>query len=142
VLGSIATFDTKARTVEERLAWFDAHTDPRYPLLTAVLDDAIVGYASLSPYRMHDAYRTTAELSVYVDAAFRGKHAATALMERLFQIARERGLIHTVVSVIVAGNDISIRLHERFGFVFAGRLREVGFKHGAYRDIEQYYLIL
>ena len=32
-------------------------------------------------------------------------------------------------------NDASVRLHEAFGFEPVGVYREVGFKHGAWRDV-------
>ena len=67
---------------------------------------------------------------------------ATALMEAVLQLAREAETIHTVVSVITGGNEASIKLHERFGFTFCGRMREVGMKFGRYLDIENYQLIL
>ena len=45
-----------------------------------------------------------------------------------------------MLTVITGGNAASIHLHEKFGFVHCGTLREVGFKHGAYRDIDHFLL--
>ena len=56
--------------------------------------------------------------------------------------ARACGELHVIVSVIAGGNEASVRLHERFGFRCGGTLPQVGFKHGAYRDIVQYYLLV
>lgn len=142
VLGSIATFDTVVRTEAERMQWFCTHGAARYPLLVAESDGLVVGYASLSPYRPHDAYASTAELSIYVDARCRGRGIASRLLEAILRQARACGELHVIVSVIAGGNGASVRLHERFGFRCGGTLPEVGFKHGAYRDIVQYYLLV
>jgi len=40
-----------------------------------------------------------------------------------------------VIARIVAGNDISIHLHESFGFEHVGIMREVGWKFGRLLDV-------
>ena len=82
------------------------------------------------------------ELSVYVGEEFRRQGVASALIDQVLKIARQSGRIHSVVSVITAGNEASERLHRKFGFNFCGTLHEVGFKHGKYRDIDNFELIL
>lgn len=140
VLYGIATFDLHPKTIEERILWFEAHNIDNHPLLTAEEDGNAVGYASLSEYREKEAFRTTVELSVYIDPAYRGKGIASALMAEILKYAREREDIHTVVSVITAGNKASVHLHEKFGFTFCGTMHEVGMKFGKYLDIENYEL--
>lgn len=142
VRGSIATFDMRERTAAERMEWFRSHGTPRYPLLVAEVDGVAAGYASLSPYRPHDAYTSTAELSVYVDAAFRDRGLASRLLEALLALARASGELHVIVSVIAGENAASVRLHERFGFRYGGTLPQVGYKLGAFRDIVNYYLFV
>ncbi len=56
--------------------------------------------------------------------------------------AREDARTHNVVSVITAGNEASIRLHERFGFTFCGTVPEVGVKFGRLLDIDHYSLLV
>ena len=53
-----------------------------------------------------------------------------------------QGGLHSVVSVITAGNTASERLHEKFGFRFCGTLHEVGMKMGEYRDIDNFELLI
>ena len=137
----VATLDLKPKEMSEWEAWFSAHNVDNHPLYVAEVDNQVAGYASLSSYREKEAYCTTVELSVYIAPERRGCGIATALMEALLAYAGEREDIHTVVSVITAGNEASRRLHERFGFTFCGTIREVGKKHGAYRDIENYQLM-
>lgn len=80
-----ATFDLNPKTLEERQKWFDLHSGGKYLLLVAEEDGEAVGYASLSPYREWEAYAQTVELSIYVDAAHRGKGIGDQLMQRLWE---------------------------------------------------------
>ena len=78
----------------------------------------VVGYASLSPYRLKDAFKSTVELSIYIHQDYRGQGVATQLMERILEMAKEDTMLHNVVSVITAGNEGSTKLHNRFGFTY------------------------
>jgi len=140
ILNTVATFDTVARSPEDMTRWFGDHV-PRYPVLVAEEAGRVVGWASLSRWSDRPAYDGTAELSVYVAGPFRGRRIGLALMEALVKAGRERGF-HTVVSRIVQGSDVSIRLHERLGFSHVGVLREAGRKFGRLLDVTIMQLIL
>lgn len=138
----IATFDLQPKSMEQRTEWFEAHNAGNHPLLVAEVEGQVAGYASLSSYREKEAYKSTVELSVYVSPNYRRQGVATSLMESILKMAKEDSSIHTVVSVITGGNEASIRLHERFDFIFCGRIKEVGVKFGKYLDIENYQLFV
>lgn len=140
VVYGVSTFDLHPKTLEERRQWFDSHNIDNHPLLVAEIEGHAAGYASLSSYREKEAYRSTVELSVYVGAAYRRRGVADALMKAILELARADESIHTVVSVITGGNEASIRLHNKYGFTYCGCMHEVGYKLGAYRDIENYEL--
>ena len=142
ILHSTATFELEPYTPQGRLPWLCAHNVDNHPLLVAELGGRVCGYASLSTYRPYAAYREAVELSVYVAGDARGKGMGTALMEAILAQAREREDIHTVISVITADNERSIRLHERFGFVHCGRMREMGVKFGRRLDIVNMQLVV
>lgn len=137
-----ATFDVNPKTLEERWEWFYAHNVDNHPLIVAEVDSRVVGYASLSPYREKEAYAATVELSVYIDCAYRNRGIAGKLMEEILSMAAKRDDIHTVISVITGGNDASIHLHKKLGFVPCGTIWEVGEKFGCLLNIENYQLIL
>lgn len=137
-----ATLDLNPRTLDEWREWFLAHQTDAHFILVAEESGKPVGYASLSEYRKKEAYSSTAELSVYIDRDYRRRGAASALMEAVLEKARGCGKLHNVVSVITSGNEASERLHAKFGFTICGTLHEVGFKHGKYRDIDNFELIL
>lgn len=142
VVNGVATLDLKPKTLADWKVWFYQHNVDNHPLYVAEEDKQILGYVSLSTYREKEAYKTTVELSVYVRAENRGQGVASALMEFILQVAREREDTHVVVSVITSGNKASRRLHQKFGFECCGVIREVGMKHGAYQDIENYQLVV
>jgi len=52
----------------------------------------------------------------------------------LIDIALEKGY-HTIIGLIVGGNDSSIHLHRKYGFAEVGIMREVGYKFDAWLDI-------
>lgn len=138
----VATLDLEARTLEEWHEWYNAHSDEHHPIIVGTIDDVVVGYASLSPYRLKDAFKSTVELSIYIHKDYRGQGVATQLMERILEMAKEDTMLHNVVSVITAGNEESTKLHNRFGFTYCGLTPEVGFKHGKYQDTETYALLV
>ena len=67
---------------------------------------------------------------------------ASKLMAHILEHAKKTETLHTVVSVITAGNAASTALHERFGFTYCGLTPQVGFKHGKYQDTETYALLV
>lgn len=136
----IATLDLRPRTFEEWEQWYVAHNVDNHPLIVAEKDGHVAGYASLSSYREKEAYQSTVELSVYIGPRYRRQGIASMLMEAILEEARQDERTHLVVSVITAGNEASVRLHEKFGFTFCGTIHEVGMKFGRYLDIENYEL--
>lgn len=138
VLNGVATFDLNPKTMEEWEVWYNAHNVDNHPLIVAVRDGHVAGYASLSSYREKEAYRSTVELSVYVSPDDRRQGVAAALMEEILKLAKEDESIHMVVSVITSGNEASKKLHKRFGFSFCGTIHDMGFKMGEYRSIDNY----
>ena len=138
----VATLDLEPRILEEWHEWYNAHSDEHHPIIVRTIDDVVVGYASLSPYRLKDAFKSTVELSIYIHQDYRGQGVATQLMDRIIAMVKSDDTLHNVVSVITAGNEGSTKLHSRFGFTYCGLTHEVGFKHGKYQDTETYALLV
>ena len=67
----------------------------------------------------------TPELAISVLAEFRGHNIGTMLMERLFDLLRERGYKRTSLSV--QKNNPAVRFYQRLGYVVTGeKLDHVG----------------
>ena len=142
VVNGVATLDLEPRTLSEWQEWYESHSDEHHPIVVGTIDGIVAGYASLSPYRTKDAFKSTVELSIYIHQEYRGKGIASKLMAHILDHAKETETLHTVVSVITAGNAASTVLHERFGFIYCGLTPQVGFKHGKYQDTETYALLV
>ncbi|MGP3916734.1 GNAT family N-acetyltransferase [Nonomuraea sp. 10N515B] len=129
---SIASFDSRPITVDERRAWFErfSSTGP-YRLLVARRDGQVVGYACSQRYRDHDAFRETVELSVAIDASCRGLGVGTSLYRALFESIADEP-IHVAVVGIAMPNDASVALHRKFGFTEVGTFHEYAVKNGQY----------
>ena len=133
VLNSTCTYQEEPSTPEERATWFSAH-GPKHPVTVAELDGDVVGWGSLSKFHPRSAYSRTVENSVYVRKDCHRQGFGAALLGDLL----ERGMAighHSVMALIDSQQPGSIALHENFGFVEVGRLREVGYKFGRPGDV-------
>jgi phosphinothricin acetyltransferase len=133
VLRSTVTFDLRPRSAAEQRAWLEARSGA-HAVIVAVVDDEVVGFASLSPYRDRPAYSTSVEDSVYVREDQRGTGVGRALLDELMKLATQHGF-HTVFARIVGGHDASIALHRAAGFEVVGTEREVGRKFRRWLDV-------
>jgi L-amino acid N-acyltransferase YncA len=140
VMTTVATFDTEPKTAAQQRAWFEHH-GPRYPVLAAVSGGEVLGWASLSAWSDRCAYADTAEVSVYVDAAHRGQGIGRGLAEAIVAAGRQAGL-HTLLSRIAEGNEVSVRLTEAIGFRHVGVMHEVGCKFGKRLDVYLMEMVL
>ena len=140
VINTTATFDTQTKTLKEREGWFAKHGE-KYPILVAVKDTRLVGWASLSRWSDRLAYTDTAEISVYIHKEQRRKGIGRKLMSAILDEGRKAKL-HVLIALIVEGNSLSIYLHESAGFWKVGTMKEVGRKFGKILDINIMQLIL
>ena len=141
VENSISTFEEMPIQVDEmreRIRKISAN----YPYL--VLEDGsgeINGFAYINTWKEREAYRFSAELSVYIKNDLLGRGMGRSLMEKLLEEVRKTE-IRSLVSGIVLPNDPSVALHEKFGFVKIGLFREIGFKFNKWLDVGYWELIL
>jgi phosphinothricin acetyltransferase len=133
ILTTTATFDLEPKTTASQKKWFKEH-GPKNPIMVAVVDDKVIGWASLSEYSARCAYANTAELSLYVKEVFRNHGIGRKIMQAVLEEGRNAGL-HTVISRIAGGNSVSIHLHRQFGFADIGVMREVGLKFDQLLDV-------
>jgi phosphinothricin acetyltransferase len=95
----------------------------------------------LSPYRERAGYSATAENSVYVDRAQRGRGIGRALLADLMERASAHGF-HSLIARIAGHNETSIGLHTAAGFELVGVEREVGRKHRQWLDVVELQRLL
>ncbi|HVZ57288.1 MAG TPA: GNAT family N-acetyltransferase [Chitinophagaceae bacterium] len=136
-----AVYHYEPQSAESRQAWFKDKQAQGFPVFVAEEAGRVIGFSTFGPFRAWAAYQYTMENSVYVSADARGRGIGKKLMVPLIEAARNRG-IHTLVAGIDAGNEVSIRLHQQFGFREVAHFREVGWKFGRWLDLKFLQLLL
>jgi L-amino acid N-acyltransferase YncA len=140
VTATTATFEVVAPDGDEFAARI-ASTSLTHPWL--VLEDAgrVVGYAYASEHRPRAAYRWAADVAVYVDAHYRRRGAGRRLYGALLELMRRQNL-RVACAGITLPNEASVALHRAVGFAPVGTFRAIGWKAGAWRDVEWWQLQL
>jgi L-amino acid N-acyltransferase len=141
VLTSTAIYNDKPATLEDRVAWWKSRCAQGFPVLVAIENSSVVGFASFGEFRAWPGYRFTVEGTVHIHHSVRGRGVGTALLEELVRLARAMGK-HTMIAGVDAENEASLRFLQRFGFERVAHFREVGYKFNRFLDLVflQYWL--
>jgi phosphinothricin acetyltransferase len=134
VLHTTSVWTEEPRTLEAQVQWLEDKRMSGKPVLVAEEQGAVIGFSSYGPFRAWPGYRHTVENMIYVAVDHRGKGVGSALLAPLIDRAREQQL-HAIIAGIEATNTVSLKLHEKHGFVHVGQLREVGTKFGRWLDL-------
>ena len=148
VMGGVNIFRFAPLDAEAARRWWKLHGSGRYQALVAehpgnpgehprdrdTGSPQVVGWTAFAPHSAYEGYDRTAEISVWVDAPFRGQGIGDVLMRALLATCHDRNL-RTIVSRIEASNLASLRLHESIGFTHVGVLKDVGEKFGRSLDV-------
>jgi L-amino acid N-acyltransferase YncA len=132
--GRMATADLEPVTVASRMDWFNAHTPDRRPLWVLEIDDRITAWFSFRSFYGREAYRHTAEVSVYVAPDSHHKQLGTQLLSKA--IASTPSLdLKTLVAFIFSHNQPSLNLFKKQGFEQWGYLPQIAELNGIDRDL-------
>lgn len=134
VLNTTAIWNDTLVDLDNRKDWFAARKQRGFPVIVAVKDGVVAGYASYGDWRAFEGYRHTREHSVYVHKDARGSGIGKLLMQAVIEHASGND-VHVLIGAIEAENTASIRLHESLGFRVVGRFSEVGTKFGRWLDL-------
>lgn len=139
VRNSALTLDDRRSTIR---SWREKHallTRLELPFLVAASPSgSVLGFALAQPWAGRNAHRHTVEDSIYLSPGAGGKGLGGALLAALLDSCESRGLREVVAVISDQGAEASIRLHEKLGFVEAGRTPRVGRRFG--RDLGAVYL--
>ncbi len=119
-----AVYSEEPVTLESRVEWWKVRTALHCPVLVALDDGVVLGFASFGDFRPWPCYRHTVEHSVHVRADVRNRGVGRALIKALFPRA-----------VALGNNAASIHLHRKLGFEPVAHLREVGRKFDRWLDL-------
>src|SRR5215469_16554275 len=108
IVHSDATLTSQPVSVAERRDWFGlfAAAGPGR-LLVARRGRRVLGYAASQPYREHEGFRETVEVSIALDVSSRGQGIGTALYRTLFECLADEP-VHVALAGIVIPNDASV----------------------------------
>lgn len=128
---TLMTFTTQHRSLSD---WQDdILSDP--PLLLAETEAGeFLGFAYLSTFRKGPGYAHSAEHSIYLTEAARGRGVGRQLLTAVEDQARQQG-IHVLVAGISGANPAAQAFHAACGYTEVGRMPEVGCKWGQWLDL-------
>lgn len=133
VLHGTASYDLEPPAAEFHRDRIRRIASAGWPFLVAEAEGAVAGYAYVTQFRDRDAYRFSAEDSIYVRSDLMGRGIGKALLDALLEQSAIYGF-RTIIAVIGGAEPASIALHLKCGFAEVGRLRGVGWKHGKWLD--------
>jgi len=131
---TVATFEETPRGVQEWDELLGLLHDLGLPFLVAEADGQIAGYAYAGPWRRKSAYRHTVEDSVFMAPDMTGRGIGRQLLSALLSSCSAAGARQVIAVIAGSGDPASTALHKALGFTEAGRLTQVGYKHGRWID--------
>jgi phosphinothricin acetyltransferase len=134
VTTSVATFEETSPGVSQWRGRFDDLAERGLPFLVADVDGSVAGYALVSPWRPKPAYRHAVEDSVYLAPERTGRGLGGLLLRALLADCAKAGVRQVLAVIADTAEPASLALHRSCGFTHAGRLREIGYKHGRWID--------
>jgi len=142
IVNSTALYDYKPRSLDNMREWFALKSSQQFPVI-GIEDETgrLLGFASYGIFRAWPAYKYSVEHSLYVHKEFRHQGIGRALLTQLIAVAMKQGR-HILVGGIDVENNASIGLHESMGFVYAGTIKQAGYKFNRWLDVAFYQLIL
>lgn len=120
-----ATADLNELNSSDRKEWFLEHNKDKYPIYILEVDDKIIGWGSLSPYRKgRGGLRETAEISYYLDYNYHRLGYGKMLIEYIINDCK-RLRIKNLFALLLEINKASIIILEKFGFTKWGFMPDV-----------------
>ena len=95
---------------------------------------AVCGYVYASRFRERAAYQWAVEVTAYVRSDCQGRGVGRRLYTHLFEQLAGLGYCQAVAGITLP-NAPSVGLHVAMGFEPVAHYRNVGHKHGAWRDV-------
>lgn len=119
------TADTIEVDTKDKLEWFKNHSSDSYPIFVCEIDNTIVGWISISPYRQgRKALRFTAEVSYYVRIEYKRQGIGSQLIEHAI-IEGKKLNFKTFFAIVLDKNEASVKLLIKYGFEKWGHMPDI-----------------
>ena len=112
-----------------------------HPYIVAKENGKVLGYAYLSPLKSREAYRRSAETSIYISENSRGAGLGKMLYAELERRAKDCGITNLYACIAFTDSpdetldNKSVGFHEKMGYTLAGKFHACGEKFGRLYDI-------
>ncbi|QOF77067.1 GNAT family N-acetyltransferase [Variovorax sp. 38R] len=135
VLHGTGTFETEPPSEADMTSRRADVLGKNLPYLVAEDDGEVLGFAYCNWFKPRPAYRFSAEDSIYMSEAARGKGLGTQLLAALSQAAEAVGVRKLIAVIGDSANVGSVGVHRSQGFTHVGVLKDCGWKFDAWRDV-------
>lgn len=130
----IATGDLQKITVESRINWFKERAHERYPIWVLERDKNVIGWLSLQHFYGRPAYKSTAEISLYISPNHQGQGIGKKLLQYAIEQSPKLNL-RVLLGFIFAHNQPSLNLFKKHQFQQWGYLPKVAQLDGLEKDL-------
>lgn len=140
VKNTAISFEYEVPTIEEFKSRM-TNTLKKYPYLTAVKDNEILGYAYAGPFVGRAAYDWSAELTIYLAPKKRKQGIGKKLYKALEEALAESGIqnLYACIGYPEVPDEYltknSAEFHEHLGYTKAGQFHKCGYKFGRWYDM-------
>ena len=111
-----STADILPLPISDRKKWLKDHQKENYPVFVAEINDEVIGWISLSPYRPGRlALKQTAEVSYFIRKDYQKMGIGTKLMNYVIEKSPEYEF-KNIFAILLDRNIASIKLLEKLGF--------------------------
>jgi len=135
VLHGTGTFETDAPSAADMAARRADVLSRNLPYLVAEQDGQVLGFAYCNWFKPRPAYRFSAEDSIYLAEAARGKGLGAQLLAALAKEAEAVGVRKLIAVIGDSANAGSVGVHRAQGFSHVGVLKDCGWKFGKWLDV-------
>ncbi len=136
VIHSTATFHLEMQTLEQITTALPKNNSV-YKTWIINYHDEPCGYCYINYWKPREAYRRSAEVTLYIKPEFHGKGIGKVTLRFIEKEAQIAG-ISNLLGVITAENLASICLFKSMGYTEVGLLKNIGEKFGRLLDVATY----
>ena len=135
VLHGTGTFETEPPSEADMASRRADVLGKNLPYLVAEANGDVLGFAYCNWFKPRPAYRFSAEDSIYISEAARGRGLGGQLLAALSQAAEAVGVRKLIAVIGDSANAGSVGVHRSLGFTHVGVLKDCGWKFGEWRDV-------
>lgn len=122
-------------TESDRLTWLNSHS-PKHPVYVGEIEDKIVCWCSINPYRTEYYYSGVATIELHIDKSV--GESTTALQRSLVKLLERQALklsYHKLMVMAATSNPQLLNMYRSLNFRDVGVLRQHGFYKGELADM-------